>query len=373
MKKYLILAAGVLTLAACSKNNIENSAPKEISYNAVTAKNNVTKAIIDHAYYAPTDPAFGVWGLYQETNWANNHANGVWVGTNTTTSAKIVYKDVDYDFPDAEPTETNREWRNDSGPDYWPISGTVVFMGYSPYTNVSSKASIGVTDNNVVLTVTGFQSSTGSYEDDLMWSDAVEASANGTEYTATESDAAYNGVPVVFHHALAQITVNAKTLIDYASQGYTFTITNITMHIDDGATLTVSDPVVAETTPTVLWTNPTTDASPSILSSDKELKNEFEKQGRSILVIPQDLATKQGTLDDKLTITYKVIHNGVTSTATKDILLTAGSDANITAFAKNTKYNLNLVFSLDEILYSPSITDWDTPAASVYEVPKDAA
>ena len=56
----------------------------------------------------------------------------------------------------------------------------------------------------------------------------------------------------------------------------------------------------------------------------------------------------------------------------KTINLTAGDSVTLSSFAKNTKYNLNLVFSIDEIKYSPDIVDWEATASSEYEVPQDA-
>ena len=356
MKKYFIIAAAaIVALAACTKNEVETSSPKEISYNAVTAKNNVTKTVINTTFYAPSDPAFGAWALYQPTDWITNHAGNVWVGTDASTSAQISYE-----------TDT---WKNTSGTDYWPISGSLVFMGYSPYTNVSGKAAIAVAENKVKLTVTNFQSVTGSYVDDLMWSDAVEATANTTNYDSNGNNpTTYNGVPIVFHHALSQIIVNAKTAADYAAQGYTFTITSITMTIDDTATLTVTDDLTTD--PTVIWTEPATDVTPTILTSGSTaLTTSYVQQGNTILVIPQTLTAEE----DVLHITYQLVHNGVTSTASKNINLTAGSDATLTAFEKNKKYNLNLLFTLDEIKYSPDVTDWETTVTSEYDVPEDAS
>lgn len=357
MKKYFILAAAALvTLAACSKNEIESSnTPKEISFNAVTAKNQVTKAINDKTYYAPTDPAFGVWGLYQATNWSTNHSNSVWVGSDASTSAQISY--------------ANNTWKNAASVDYWPITGSLVFMGYSPYVNVSGNAAIAVTDNKATLTVTNFQTTTGDWVDDLMWSDAVEKSANDTNYDADGNNTTtYDGVPIVFHHALSQIAVYAKTDKDYAAEDYTFTITGLSVTVDDNATLTVADDLSAD--PTVTWTEPATDATRTVLSAaSAALTTSYVKQGESFLVIPQTLTAAQ----DIITVTYQVVHNGVTSTATKNISLTAGDSVALSTFAKNTKYNLNLVFSIEEIKYSPDVVDWETETTSEYEVPADAS
>lgn len=362
MKKFFILAAAaVVALAACTKNNVDESALREISYNAVAGKN-ATKAIINTAYYAPTDPAFGIWGLYQATDWSTNHSNNVWIGASASAATQITYG------LDAASTANSEAWRNRSSVDYWPLTGSIVFMGYSPYANVSSKAAISVTDNKATLTVTNFQTTTGSWVDDLMWSDAVEKSANDTNYDADGNNTpTYNGVPVVFHHALSQITVYAKTDKDYTAEDYTFTITALSVTVDDNATLTVADDLT--NAPTVTWTEPATDATRTVLSAaSPALTTSYVQQGDSFLVIPQTLTAAQ----DIITITYQVVHNGVTSSATKTINLTAGDSVALTAFANNTKYNLNLIFSMDEIKYSPDIVDWEATSSSEYEVPQDA-
>ena len=364
MKKYFFIAvAALVTLAACTKNNVETPVAKEISYNAVAGKN--TKAIINTAFYATTDPAFGIWGLYQATSWSENHSSGVWIGSNPTTATKITYG------LDAADTEGSEAWRNRSNIDYWPITGSLVFMGYSPYYYTGETrvpAQISVADNKATLTFTNFASATGNFVADLMWSDAVEASSNTTNYDADGNNTpTYNGVPVVFHHALSQIAIYAKTDKDYAAQDYTFTITALSVTVDDNATLTVADDLSAA--PTVTWSEPATDATRTVISNGTTaLTNDFVKQGDSFLVIPQTLTAAQ----DIISVTYKVVHNNVTSTATKTINLTAGDSVTLSSFAKNTKYNLNLVFSIDEIKYSPDIVDWEATASSEYEVPRDA-
>lgn len=371
MKKFFFLAvAAIMTIAACTKNevNIPSNKGNEISYKAVNAKNTVSKAIIDHSFYAPSDPAFGIWGLYQAESWSANHSDDVWIGTSASAATQITYG------LDAQSTVGSEAWRNRASVDYWPLTGSLVFMGYSPYANVSSKAAISVADNKATLTVTNFATTTGSWVDDLMWSDAVEKTKNDTNYSADGSATkTYDGVPIVFHHALSQIAIYAKT--DKAYTGYTFTITALSMTIDDVATLTVADDLSAD--PIVNWTQPATDATRTVLSSaSAALTTDFVKQGDSFLVIPQSLSG-----NDILTITYQVVHNGVTSTATKTINLYAGEtdpsdddhdDDDLASFVKNTKYNLNLVFSLDEILYSPSIAPWEGPSEVEYEVPHDA-
>ena len=360
MKKFFALAAiAVLALASCSNNTLDTSRQKEISYNAVNAKNAVSRAIINTAFYAPTDPAFGIWGLYQPTDWATNHSSSVWVGTDAATEAQITYQ-----------TDT---WKKAGTPDYWPLTGSLVFMGFSPYANVAPIAAISVADNKATLTVTNFQTTTGSWIDDLMYSEAVEKTQNDTNYDPTGANpTTYDGVPVVFHHALSQIAIYANTDKDYAAQGYTFTITALSVTVDDKATLTVTDDVAATPTRTATWTQPATDATRTVLSeASPALTTSFVKQGDSFLVIPQTLTAAQ----DIITITYQVAHNGVTSTKTTTINLTGGvtqaDPASVTlgTFDINTKYNLKLTFSLTEIKYSPDIVDWTSEVNSIIPVP----
>lgn len=367
MKKYFFIAvAAVIALAACTKNNVETKAPKAISYNAVTAKNQVTKAIIETAFYAPTDPDFGIWGLYSEEDWATNHTANVWVGTDASTSAQI-----------SNTTQTAAGyWKNAANTDYWPLSGSLVFMGYSPYARVNTKAAISVTETNkATLTVTDFSSATGTWVDDLMYSDPVEKTENDTNYDPNGSNpTTYDGVPVVFHHALSQIIVKAKQHEAYT--GYTLKVTDITLTIDDKATLTAK--AVPGSAAAASWTEATTEATATILENgDDALTTSYVQKGNAILVIPQTLDASAGNGYDKLTVTYTLTRNGSTSTKTVNINLTAGDDHGtptptaLTTLAANTKYILNLDISLEEILYSPDVEAWESASDTYYDVPAD--
>ena len=362
MKKYFILAAAALvTLAACSKNEIDNTndGPQEISYNAVNAKNQVTKTIISTTTYATTYAPFGIWGLYQETGeFATDKGDDPWVGTDAENATKITY--------------SSDAWRNATNTDYWPLTGSLVFMGYSPYTDdgdhdIAAEISVVPATPAVKITFDDFSSEAGNFTTDLMWSDAVEATKASATSTYSLSASPYDGVPVVFHHALSQIVVNAKTDKNYGtgSTGYVFTITGLTLYIDDVADLEVTHNL---TSGSVSWGQPQTDANISILKANPApLTTSSVQQSNPVVVIPQNLGTKYGTYDDKLRISYKVEHNGVTSTKEQDILLTSGSSVTLATLAENTIYNLNLTFSLTEILYTPSVVDW-TSANSAFDV-----
>ena len=366
MKKYFILAAAaIVALAACTKSEVNTPAQREISYNAVTAKNTVSKAIIDHSFYAPNDPAFGIWALYQPTNWSTDkNVSNFWVGTAANASAQIT-----------NTTETAAGyWKNAAGIDYWPISGKLVFMGYSPYAHVSSKATIGKGTGDdagkVLLTVTDFNSATGDWVDDLMYSDPVEKDANDTNYDPDGAPTTtYEGVPVVFHHALSMITIKARAAAAYT--GYTFTINSITLTIDDKATLTALAAPGSSAVPS--WTEADTEASKTLTltsAASSGLTTSYVAMSEPVLVIPQTLDASAGEGYDKLVINYTLTHNEVASTTEKTIYIKKAST--LDELVKNTKYNLNLEFSLTEIKYSPDIMPWDSAADTEYNVPGNA-
>ena len=365
MKKFFIIAAAaIVALAACTKSEINTPAQKEISYNAVTAKNTVSKAIINTTYYAPTYPAFGIWGLYQSTDWSTNHAaasSNIWVGNSSTgASAQIT-----------NTTRTDAGYWKNATTDYWPLAGTLVFMGYSPYANVSSKAGISVTDTDkVTLTVTNFSSHTGSWVDDLMYSDPVERTENDTKYQPDGTTNKYDGVPVVFHHALSQIAVYAKQHEAYT--GYTIKVTKIELVIDDKATLTAKAAPGSDAVAT--WSTPVTDEETATIldnASNADLTTSYVQQGSAILVIPQALDADDTNGYDKLLVTYSMTHNGITSTLTTPKTVNLRVASTLESLAPNTKYNLKLDISLDEILYSPDVADWEsTEVNQEYAVPQ---
>ena len=361
MKKYFIIAAAALVaLAACTKSEISTPAQKEISYKAYTTTNKVSKAIIDHSFYAPDDPAFGIWALYQPTDWSTNkNVSNFWVGTAANASAQIVNTTND----------ATGYWKNNAGIDYWPISGKLAFIGYSPYENVSSKAQVSLSDTDkLTLTVTNFSSATGSWVADLMYSDPVEKSENDTKYKPDGSTEKYDGVPVMFHHALSMITIKAKAAETYTN--YTFTINSINLTIDDKATLTAK--AVPNSAATASWSEADTEGTKTLTltsAASAGLTTDYVAMSEPVLVIPQTLDASAGDGYDKLVINYTLTHNAVASTVEKTIYIQKAST--LESLVMNKKYNLNLEFSLTEIKYSPDVTPWESAADTEYAVPSE--
>lgn len=204
MKKNLILVAmATMTLASCvqeeslENNDMLSSAPKEITFQTVVAKQS-SRALINGSEYKPTDPSFGAWARYNPT--------GYTVGTMAYINNDMI------EFIDS----ITDYWgiRDTAHVHVWPNTGSLTFYAYSPfyYQEDPSAKSPLVTDANAQAPKTGqYGISFPNYDvdahqqTDLMLADVkVGQTAN---ITANEGGnySAYTGVPTIFRHKLAVI------------------------------------------------------------------------------------------------------------------------------------------------------------------------
>ena len=174
MKKYLIFTAiALLAFASCSKFAEERTADRAISFQVANFAQ--TKATADYKE-GYKDVSFGAYAWYK----------GVSASDNTTfmTNQKVSYKAAD------------NTWVPDGTTYYWPKSGSLDFICYSPYAEGTDKVSIAEDK----VSFSGY--TVGTY--DLMYGDKVTGiNDNKTTYY-------YNGVPVLFHHALARVAFQVK-------------------------------------------------------------------------------------------------------------------------------------------------------------------
>ena len=175
MKKYvLIAAAAVMALAACSKvEEVNNDAQREINFEVA---NRVTKAT--GAVYAN-----GAFGTYA---WFNN------------TDDFMVNETVD---------KVGGVWKTTVNTFYWPKTGSVSFISYSPFsgTNNAADSNPAVTKNSISYT----DVTAGNV--DLMYADKATCSSNVNEVTDSDTaDSGFTGVPTVFRHALAKLSFKIK-------------------------------------------------------------------------------------------------------------------------------------------------------------------
>lgn len=206
MKKSIILAAAVVVLAACAKVNV--SAPlvsngnQEIDFQVANAVSS-TKANFEGSVY--TDSNFGAWawlkenGSYKKTNNVINYFMGSAAGGQEITKQAVNSKTV---------------WKANGATYYWPKNGSLDFICFAPYNNGTSwfqvgNATTGGELNNITAAVTNIAPDNADY----LYSDKAMDCINNETNQVVDGTNAYNGVPVIFRHALAKVSVNVQAIL----------------------------------------------------------------------------------------------------------------------------------------------------------------
>lgn len=168
MKKYIIIAASALVaLAACSKVETADL-QKEINFEV--ANSIKTKAFTGSVY---NNGAFGTYA------WFNN------------TDEFMVNEQVD---------NNGSAWTTKDHTFYWPKTGSVSFISYSPFEGTSNTAGTTPVVEKDKITYSGVTAGTT----DLMYADKATCSNNVDE--VEDGANSFTGVPTVFRHALAKLS-----------------------------------------------------------------------------------------------------------------------------------------------------------------------
>lgn len=356
MKKYaIIFAAALVAMCACTKSEpMQNGPEKEISFQ-VASYLNQTKA--NSAY--DTKSTFGVYAWFDSEN--------------TTIAAEqnqafMVNETVAY---------TGSEWKVDGKTYYWPKTGNIDFFAYAPVARTP-----WIACNDATHTLTAAETTIAGDEDFMYSSMAMDYNENVETYFTT-------GVPVLFHHALAKLTVNFKAgkLVDPENEENVWEITVNQaefLKVCNAGSLTLAMAEDTETAPEVIeWTLPTNAIWTASTTADKvalqaakglELTDEFDADLlEEYTVLPQALAG----MNFHINFTIKASNDGGDtwySTETVDrtysVIDTEDEDGAFTAagnfWKMNTKvtYNVTITPSSDEILFDPAVVDWETAEGS---------
>ena len=346
MKKFFFLAvAAIVTLAACTKNNPDTTANAERRINFSTVAGPNTKAPISGTVYKTTDPEFGVfcYALVSGKNWTANSADG-----------QLYMDDVEISY-----NGTDKIWEP-SSVYYWPLSGSLTFIGYSPKATTGTVAYAPATK---ALTVTNFTvNSSAAAQQDLMYST--------TQKDLTDNQAAYvdessvssspkTGVNMIFHHALSQVKFNVRKADGL--DAYTLTVNSITFDAYSKGTLTVTDdsPVWSAQAKQDGFVFNTTGAD--VVAPNHSAA--FAAFGVANMPVPQTLATGVQTF----TITYSLAKGGVNlgqkTVSNIDLL-----GATVDEWEDNTIYNYNIEIDLNKIYFNPTIDEWTTGSSQQIDV-----
>lgn len=308
MKKFFFLAAAALaTLASCSKTVIEEPSP-EIAF-AVARYG--TKAGTPEDYKdAHKAIPFGVYAWFKGDNASDNRDFMV--------NQKVSYTG-----------DTDNRWAPEGTTYYWPKSGSLDFIGYSPYATASS------TDVPFpTITETSFSYpawNVAAHPDvDVMYADKVTGL---TGATGTQKTYFYNGVPMLFHHALAKVNFQVKAAYTEVTDPVTGTKTKWDISIEsikvnnvlttgsfsltlnaaggwDQPVMTVGDKDYTVWTPDAAGTS--TDLTLDLSNvADPLVAGAVYDLDSDVFVMPQILAGGNQEVELKVTITtYRDINDG---------------------------------------------------------------
>ena len=332
-KSFVLLACVALAFAACTEKEVERQA---IGFTPLSYRSKASKAIITDNKY-PTSMSFGLYSYHTQE------------GGTTAIYQNNVVCSYSSDVKAFAPTPAA----------YWPLSGTLTFMAWSPSSQVATYA---LADKQ--LSITDFQvSASASDPVDLLYAEPVKDKTLADQTTSyTGVDNGGKGIGIVFKHALSQVIVRVKLADEYTGAIYKVTDIKLT-GLKDKATLTVKE----NRTPIAEWSTTTESGiEMGVLSGEAAVEyaasfSDAQNKGNAILVMPQTLDSST----QQIAITYSMTYNDVTSSATKIIDLVGTS---LTKFEMGKKYYLNLTISADQILYAPEVENWEAGETQEYNI-----
>lgn len=339
MKKSLsIIALAALAFVGCSKVTADAPISKtedkgqEINFQVATYMGQ-TKAEGDKTNY-PTDVSFGTYAWY----------NG---GSGSTSTEFMKNQEISYQ---------TGVWKAKGQTYYWPKTGTIDFISYSPYD--STTPWLTVTANNLTASTTGVAANA-----DYLYSNKALAQTQNTTtyYTA--------GVPTLFHHALCQICVKIKV------EKTTNTTGDVTwvVELKEGAKIenyAKNGNLELTLGTNGAWTLPTNDVwsatefDQSLSCAEQDLPYTLTTTATEILalttVMPQTLTNQALALSFKITTKTKA-GTTITEDYTTSINLKNGMGKSAPEFWQMNKkitYTVTVNPEGAEIYFDPAVADW---------------
>ena len=332
MKKafFLTTVAAIAALCACSKTAIvpdEGALEHEIALTPVNGPLTRTTGAIDGTAL-PTDFDMTV---------AAHHS----VSTSADYFKGVTFSNV---------SETN----NWSGGKYWPLTGTLDFLAYANRSGSGLVSSPSWTNTSAANSVSLTVGDNSTLFDDLLY--------GGTQGSAYNPSAPTS---MSFKHAFAVVMFTFASNTAYnATTNTGIEVTGVTVsNAKYGGPLTITNGA----TPTAVWgtlTNPQTSVTPRNYTSNAAMAAlqvpttaSTAHFGDCYVILPPQTGTS-------ITITYS-IHNGKIGSADNTLTgQTKTFDCSGQTWAMGTKTCYAVQFTLNEILITPTVTDWTGPTTT---------
>lgn len=205
IKKILLLATAAAALAACAKvSPVSPTVPTDSNNNQEidfqVAKALTTKAGQTFTGSVFTGDSFGAFAWQKIDGEYLTDAGGslkYFMNAQKITKQSANDKDV---------------WKADGKTYYWPKEGKIDFVCYAPYATTSWFTLSG-SANGKIDKLNASVTAVAADNADLLYSDkAVDCNSSETNQVSDGTNA-YNGVPVIFRHALAKVSVQVKGIL----------------------------------------------------------------------------------------------------------------------------------------------------------------
>lgn len=372
MKKLFYFAAAAVALAACAKNEVipvNSGENQEITFNVAPK----TKA--DPAQDKDGHKEFGKGNVF--ASWAYYlPKDNTWDANSSSAKEYISGATISYNT-------TENVWKADKSY-YWPKDGgKLTFFAYSLNTGDLDFKTVNVEGANVKKSSVVCHSNTGIFAHiDLSVDKNVDFlvadPAKDKKSNVDEGKHFVDGVPTLFRHKLSYVIFNVKTGTDYTDAGKTFTLKSIQFKnvSYDGQYRDIASesPAISAgfTSGHKGAVNYTGGSAESPFSQVITSTNSGISSIDNFLYIPQTFAN-DASIEVVYTITTTVSvttpegpsTKKVVEEVTKNIFLNPATGTPMfEKWEMGKKYTINLTFTLDEILWDPSVEDWEpvTPA-----------
>lgn len=333
MKKVFLIAAAVVALAACSKNEVlpSSSINNEISFN-VAPRTKAAPETFD------THNVFASWAYYLPKGSTWDAPAG------KTPQEYIKGRTISY---------VGGVWKEDEKTYYWPKDGgSLTFFSYS--LNRNNLTLTGGDSEFTCSSTTGIQGhidlKANKNTDFMVAEIAKDKKANETAYS-------FNGVPTLFKHKLSKVVCKVQKAADY--QGVKFELDAIKFlkvsHYATYAQLPTEKIIPSGTNDDQVYTSATQEITTTLTPVTTE---------DVVIYIPQEFTDETSKIEITYTITTTV--EGSTTPVVQTVVREYPIKDKFAEWEMGKRYIFNLTFSLGEILWAPAVEPWvDAPAGSI--------
>lgn len=242
-------------------------------------------------------------------------------------------------------------------PYYWPKQGYLSFLAYSP------SSETGTIDGTKGIQFAGYTTKVDGTQVDLMYSNLQKDQTKAAHDYGTT----YDGVQIDFNHALANVVFNLKTKEVYNNVEIKVQTISLKGILNNGS-FDQNLGGAAAWTPTGTATNfdNIVETGNELTITNTAISSATHANIYDVLVMPQPF-----TNNIEIYIEYTIKHTGesaIPQTFTQKVNeltyfdhetdRTAAHQVSVSGFEMGKKYIYNIIFTLDQIYFSPEVIEW---------------